>query len=121
MSPWRERPPTFAGGDCPSPKGRLEADISAVVVAVGVADPLGASASPTVAASEKLPEPTPSVASDGLRFVCGYHPPVGNAGPGARVAAGAYPVTLLFGWELAGTSGSRRSSAGASSESFSYW
>ena len=97
------------------PKGHLEAETSVVVV--GVADPLGASASPTIVASRKLPEPKPPVAF----CVCKYHPPVGTAGPGARVAAGAYPVTLLFGWELAGTSGSRRSSAGASSESFSYW
>ena len=99
MSPWRGRPPVSVDGGCPSPTALLGVDNAAAALAIGVADPLNATALPTAVASMKLVEPSFSVAFDALLYACGYLPLVDSAVPGAEVAAGVCPGYLRFGSE----------------------
>ena len=71
----------------------------AAVLAVGVADPLSATAPPIAAASRTFVEPSFSVAFDALLFFCGYPPLADSAVPGAGVAAGVCLGHPLFGSE----------------------
>ena len=71
----------------------------AAVLAVGVADPLGATAPPTTAASMKPVEPSLFVASDALLYAYGSLPLVDSAALGSGVAAGVRPGHLRLGSE----------------------
>ena len=99
MSPWRGRPPVSVDGGCPSPTALLGVDNAAAALAIGVADPLIATAPPIAAASRNFVEPSFSVAFDALLYAYGYLPLVDSAALGSGVAAGVRPGYLRLGSE----------------------